>query len=96
MEFVNFALDIVLVLLALWMVLVIRRSTLGSVFGTALTWISSGAIILGLAHLIETLTFEVFHLHDVTLGELLHRLIVLAGFGSLVMGFMGLRQLRRA
>ncbi|GGM16781.1 hypothetical protein [Deinococcus aerophilus] len=95
MELVNLILDLILVSVALWMIVVIRTSTLGSVFGKALSWISAGAIILGAAHLLETLTFQVFHLKDVALGELLHRLIVLAGFGSLVIGFLSLRQLRR-
>lgn len=95
MELVNFILDLVLVSVALWMIMVIRSSTLGSVFGKTLSWISAGAIILGTAHLLETLTFQVFHLEDVVLGEMLHRLIVLAGFGSLATGFLGLRQLRR-
>ena len=96
MEVVNITFDFVLLAVAVWMVMVVTRSGLGGVIGNALNFITVGAIVLGLAHLAETLTFEVLHLENVALGEFLHRVIVLAGFLCLVVGFQGLTRLRRA
>jgi hypothetical protein len=95
MEMVNVTFDFVLLAVAVWMVLVVGRSGLGGVIGNTLNFITIGAIVLGLAHLSETITFEVLHLENVALGEFLHRIIVLAGFVCLVVGFQGLTRLRR-
>lgn len=95
MEIVNIAFDFVLIGVAIWMIVVVRGSGLGGVMGTTLTNITIGAIVLGVAHLIETLTFEVFNLQDIALGEFLHRAIVLTGFVFLILGIQGLSKLRR-
>lgn len=95
MEFINIGLDIVLVAVSVWMITVVRNSGLGGVVGNTLTFITTGAIILGGAHLLETLLFNVLGLKDVTFGELLHRIIVLGGFFFLTFGIQGLGVLRR-
>ena len=94
MEIANIVMDFVLLLCAVWMILTVRASGLGGVMGSALNTISFGAVILGIAHIAETITFEVIKLDDVPLGELIHRVIVLAGFVLLVMGFKSLGNLR--
>jgi ABC-type transport system involved in cytochrome c biogenesis permease subunit len=67
----------------------------GGVVGSTLTFITTGAIILGVAHLIETLLFNVLGLKDVALGEFIHRVIVISGFLFLTFGIQGLGVLRR-
>lgn len=94
MEAANIALDFVLLACAIWMVITVRSSGLGGVVGGALGLISAGAIVLGLAHIAETVTFEVVKLQNVPLGEVIHRSIVLVGFILLVMGFQGLGKLK--
>ena len=95
MEIVNVAFDFVLIGVAIWMIVVVRGSGLGGVMGNTLTNITIGAIVLGVAHLTETLTFEVINLQDIALGEFIHRVIVLTGFVFLILGIQGLSKLRR-
>ena len=96
MEKINFLFDVVLILCSLWMVMVVRGSGLGGAVGNGLQLITFGAIVLGMAHLSETLTFEVFHLQNMALGEFLHRIIIVAGFVLLTLGFQQFVKLRRA
>lgn len=95
METANIVMDFVLFACAIWMVLTVRKSGLGGVMGGAMSAISFGAIVLGLAHIAETVTFEVIKLEDIVLGELIHRGIVFLGFVLLVVGFSGLSKLRQ-
>lgn len=95
MEIFNIILDFVLLFAAIWMVFIARSSGLGGLVGSALTLISIGAIVLGLAHIVETITFEVIELEDVALGELIHRGIVLLGFIFLILGFNSLGSIRK-
>ncbi len=92
--YLNYLFDFVLVAMAIWMIVVLRKSGLAGVVGGTLTLITVGAVILGCAHLIETITFEVIGLQDVALGEFLHRIVVFLGFIFLIMGFRGLGKLR--
>ncbi len=90
---INVVMDIVLVLASLWMVWVVRG--IGGIVGNALTLIVTGAIILGLAHLITTLAGAQFlNLFDSTLNNFIHRLIVLVGFVVLVFGFRRIRVMK--
>jgi len=84
METMNLVLDIILIVASVWMVAIVTGY--GGVIGKAFTVIAWGAIILGLAHFIETITFKVFGLPQ-DLVELSHRLIVLFGFMLIVLGF---------
>ncbi len=95
MQIVNIVFDFVLCFTALWMIQVVRKSGLGGVMGNTLGYITIGAVVLGVAHMLETITFEVIKLQDIPLGEFLHRCIVLAGFVFLIIGMQGLSKLRR-
>lgn len=91
MEQINILLDLILIAAAVWMIFVIKGTD--GVVGKAFSLIAWGVILLGLAHVIETITFEVLHLH-IALVELLHRLIVLAGFVVLILGFKKITAIR--
>jgi hypothetical protein len=81
----NIVLDVVLIVAALWMVMTVRG--IGGIVGKTLTFIVIGAVILGVAHLLATLTADAFGRWNQTI----HRLVVLVGFVFLV---YGLRQLK--
>ena len=93
MEILNIVLDIVLVIAGVWMIITVRNSGLGGVIGDALSLVTVGAGVLGLAHLIETITVEWLNL-DIVLVEFLHRIIVLVGFVLLIIGFRSLDALK--
>jgi hypothetical protein len=90
-ETVNLMLDFVLIAAAVWMVFVIRN--IGGITGRAFQLVAWGGIILGFAHILETITFEVLRL-DVGTVELLHRTIVLAGIVLIVLGFRRISAIR--
>ena len=87
MATVNFVLDVVLIVAAVWMVLTVRE--LGGIIGKGLNLITLGTVILGIAHLLTTV------LHPLAVGwgwdqpaeNLLHRVVVLLGFVVLIFGF---------
>ena len=93
MTTVNTILDFVLIVAAIWMVIVVRG--LGGVIGKGLNWITIGALILGIAHLLDTL------LRGITLGwdaptySFAHRIVVLAGFVVLIYGFQKIQAIKR-
>ncbi len=93
MEILNVVLDIVLVLAGVWMIITVRNSGLGGVIGDALSMITIGAGVLGLAHLIETITVEWLNM-GIVLVEFIHRILVLIGFVLLILGFRSLSKLR--
>jgi hypothetical protein len=95
MEMVNLGFDLLLVGVAMWMIMVVRDSGLGGVMGSTLNLITVGAIVLGAAHLIETILFNVVKFQDLAAGEFIHRVIVLTGFVFLILGIQGLGKLRR-
>jgi hypothetical protein len=95
MGIVNIGFDIVLIGVAIWMIMIVRNSGLGGVMGATLTNITIGGIVLGIAHLLETLTFAMIKLEDVAVYETIHRVIVLVGFVFLILGMQGLSKLRR-
>lgn len=84
----NIILDVVLILASLWMVFMIRG--IGGVVGRTLTFIVIGAVILGIAHLLATLTAGIFAPYDGTM----HRVVVLVGFIFLAFGFRQLSAMR--
>jgi hypothetical protein len=88
----NTILDFVLIAAAIWMIFTVRG--IGGIMGRTLNLIVIGAIILGIAHLLATLGTSVLHL-DGTLNNFIHRLIVLAGFVFLVLGFRQLAELKK-
>jgi hypothetical protein len=89
---VNVVLDFVLVAASIWMIVAARG--VGGLVGRTLTFMVIGAIILGVAHLLATVGTSVFQLNG-TLNNLIHRVIVLAGFVFLIIGFNQVGELKR-
>jgi len=81
-------LDFVLVASAVWMALAAAKLRLGGALNTSVNRIVVGAIILGLAHMVETLCLQ--YGMDENINELLHRVIILAGFVALTLGIQSL------
>jgi hypothetical protein len=87
----NLVLDFILVAASIWMVATV--SGLGGIVGRTLSLITIGAVILGLAHLLATLMHRFVPMES-SLEGLIHRLVVLAGFVILVIGFSRIRELK--
>ena len=75
--------DFILLAIAFWMVFAARG--LGGVMGKSMGLVTVGAVILGFAHLSETVLFEYGHV-PAEPGEIIHRVIILAGFVFLTLG----------
>lgn len=80
--------DFVLIASAVWMALAAAKLRLGGALNISVNRIVSGAIILGLAHMIETLCLQ--YGMDEDINELLHRVIILTGFVALTLGIKSL------
>ena len=90
MDSLNLILDFILVFAGIGMILATRD--LSSSMSKSLNLIAFGALALGFAHLIETITFLALPSWDTDALEVIHRFIVLAGFVLLI---LGLRQVPR-
>lgn len=84
MELFNLLLDLVLVGISLWVISVVRG--LGGILGVAFSLIAWAAILLGIAHILETILFEVTPWAADVL-EFIHRVVVLGGMTFLAFGF---------
>lgn len=93
MENVNLFLDLVLVLIGLWMVYIAYRAELGGIMGHTITFVTLGALLLGFAHLTESVMMSMFE--DIVFNELVHRVIIIGGFIFLIVGFQKLASLRQ-
>ena len=91
METIIIILDFVLIAAAGWAIWAAKG--LGGVVGKAFNFILGGMILLGLAHISETITFELLS-WEIDLVELTHRLIVLSGFVLLTMGFQQIQKIK--
>jgi len=89
METIAFVLDIFLVIAALTAYL--SRPRIGGQLARGLQTLMVGIIALGLAHLIETLLFVMFNL-STPLNEIIHRLLISAGFIFVIVGFNRMRK----
>ena len=94
----NIVLDIVLIAASIWMLFAARG--IGGLVGQSLNLIIAGAIVLGIAHLIATFLPRLVTLGPdaATAGSMnnfIHRLIVLAGFVLVTLGFRQVRQLTK-
>jgi hypothetical protein len=80
-----------LLLLAIGVVMAFAASKIPSVgaIGKTVRYVVIGALILGMAHLIETGLTEVFKINT-ELNEVIHRVVILLGFGFLYYGIKGL------
>jgi len=88
-HFVSFALDILLVIGAL--VAYLTRPRIGGQLARGLRVLLAGVIILGLAHLIETLLFGLVQI-DLLTNEIIHRLLIVVGFVFVILGFLIMRR----
>lgn len=87
-------LDFILVAASIGMVFIVRG--IGGIVGSAMSFIVSGAIVLGIAHLVATFGgagyLEIF---DGPTNQFVHRLIVLLGFVLLSLGFRRMAEIKR-
>jgi hypothetical protein len=88
----NLIMDFVLVAASIWMVVVVRG--IGGIIGASMTRLVIGALILGFAHMLATVGSNVFMIEG-PLNNFIHRLIVLAGFVVLVLGFRKIAEIKR-
>ena len=86
---IAFVLDIVLVIAAIAAFL--TRPRIGGQLAKGLQTLMIGIMVLGFAHLIETLLFTLFNV-DRPLNEVIHRLLVGAGFIFVIVGFVRMRR----
>ena len=86
---VAFVLDIILVIAAV--VAYLARPRIGGQLAKGLQILMIGILILGLAHLGETLLFSLFFV-DRPANEVIHRLLVAAGFIFVIVGFVRMRK----
>ncbi len=84
MEHVNLILDLALLAMATWMTSIVIGY--GGFIGKAFNLIGWGVVILGMAHLLETVMFRAFGV-DTVMVEFIHRLVILAGFVLITKGF---------
>jgi hypothetical protein len=89
METIAFVLDIFLVIAAIAAYL--ARPRIGGQLAKGLQTLMIGILVLGLAHLIETLFFTLFFI-DRPLNEVIHRFLVAVGFIFVIIGFRRMRK----
>ena len=87
---IAFILDIILVIAAFAAYL--ARPRIGGQLAKGMRSLTTGLLVLGFAHLLETLFFTVLFV-DRPLNEVIHRLLVALGFMFVIVGFV---QMRRA
>ena len=88
METISFILDIFLVIAAITAYLM--RPRIGGQLAIGLRILLIGIMVLGFAHMIETTFFVFLHI-DRPLNEVIHRLLVGAGFVFVIIGFARMR-----
>ena len=88
METISIILDILLVVAGVAAYL--TRPRIGGQLSKGLRLLLVGILMLGFAHLIETLLFVLFNL-SAPLNEVIHRLLVAAGFIFVIVGFTRMR-----
>lgn len=84
----NHFLDFLLVAAAIWMAVTVAQLRLGGALSSSVNRVVIGAVILGVAHMVETLSLQ--YGMDETANELVHRVIILFGFVALIMGVQSL------
>jgi hypothetical protein len=90
-EFFNTLMDIVLLLVSFWMAFTARKMNMGGAVGKTISLVVYGAVVLGLAHLAETLISTLLGIPN-EVNEMIHRVIVLIGFVLLTIGLRSLGQ----
>ncbi len=90
-ELINSVMDFVLLMVSFWMAYTAKQMKVGGAVGKTVSMVVYGAVVLGFAHLAETLLSGYFQVPN-TLNELIHRGIVLVGFILLTVGLNSLGQ----
>ena len=86
---IAFTLDTILVIAAIAAYL--ARPRIGGQLAKGMRSLTTGLLVLGFAHLLETLFFVVLHV-DAPLNEVIHRVLVAIGFGYVIVGFLRMRK----
>jgi len=89
METIAFVLDIFLVIAAFAAYL--ARPRIGGQLSKGMRSLTTGLLVLGFAHLIETLFFTIIFV-DRPLNEVIHRLLVAIGIIFVYVGFIRMRK----
>ncbi len=89
MQIVAIVLDVLLVIAAVAAYL--SRPRIGGELAKGLSTLTTGVVVLGLAHLIETLLFAVLNV-TTPLNEVIHRILVGTGFIFVILGFTRMRK----
>jgi hypothetical protein len=89
LEIVSLSLDILLVAAAVASYL--ARPRIGGQLAKGLRVLMAGVMALGLAHFVETMLFAQFNL-DRQVNEVVHRLLIAAGFACVIVGFYIMRR----
>jgi hypothetical protein len=90
-ELINTAMDFILLVVSFWMALTARKMNMGGAVGKTISLVVYGAVVLGFAHLAETILSGFFDVPN-DANELIHRGIVLLGFILLTVGLRSLGQ----
>jgi hypothetical protein len=88
MEIIAFVLDVFLVIAGIAAYL--ARPRIGGQLAKGLQTLMVGILVLGFAHLSETLLFVLFNV-GTPLNEVIHRLLVGTGFVFVIVGFIRMR-----
>ena len=89
LQIVSLALDVLLIVAAV--IAYLARPQIGGALAKGLRILLIGVMVLGLAHLIETIMFVVLQIND-DLNEVIHRLLVATGFIFVIWGFAKMRE----
>jgi hypothetical protein len=90
-ELINTMMDFVLLIVSFWMAFSAKKMNMGGAVGKTISLVVYGAVVLGLAHLTETILSGFFNVPN-DANELIHRGIVLFGFILLTVGLRSLGQ----
>jgi len=89
LELVSLLLDILLVVAAI--VAYLARPRIGGELAKGLRMLMAGVMVLGFAHLVETGMFVLLN-EDRQMNEVIHRLLIGAGFVFVIWGFYIMRR----
>ncbi len=89
LQLISFALDIVLVVVAV--VAFWARPRIGGELAKGLRLLLAGLMFLGFAHLVETIMFVTFNV-GTQANEIIHRLLIGFGFVLVIQGFLIMRR----
>jgi hypothetical protein len=90
-ELFNTAMDVLLLIVSFWMAYTAKKMNMGGAVGKTISLVVYGAVVLGLAHLAETILSGFFNVPG-DVNEAIHRIIVLFGFVLLTFGLRSLGQ----